>query len=336
MSSRAPAEIPVIDLAGLAGGAPDAAVAAIAAQIREAALGTGFFYVRNHGVPADAVRDAFEANRRFHAMPLEEKEKVRRNQWHRGYSPVGASTLKASARFEAASRANQLEAISIRHEVDPAHPDYQRKPLQGPNLWPADPEFRRAIQRFDSALRGLGLRLLHPFALAVGEARDFFDPFFAPPTTNLRVIHYPPAPPQRPEDQFGIHPHTDYGFMTILAQDDVGGLQVRRVDGSWIDAVYIPDTFIINVGDALARWTNDVFNSTPHRVISPSESRDRYSIGHFFDPSLDAVISCLRRFTDAANPPHHEPIRYGDYFAMRLDANHPDGVKARQAAALAG
>ena len=318
-----PAEIPLIDIASLLQDGSDAAVAAIAGQIEKAARGTGFFYVSGHGVAAEVVEAAFDANRRFHALPLEEKMKIKRNAWHRGYSPIGVSTLKSSARFEAAKRPNQLEAVSVRHEVDPSHPDYEKKDLQGPNAWPEQPWFKPAIQRYDAALHALAQKLLHPFAVAVGERRDFFDSYFRPATSNLRVIHYPPGAPRRPEDLFGIHPHTDYGFMTILAQDDVGGLQVRRVDGTWIDAVYIPETFIINVGDILARWTNDVFNSTPHRVISPAESRDRYSIGYFFDPRLDAEIRCLPRFQQA-EPSKYEPIRYGDYFAMRLDLNHPN------------
>ncbi len=325
-------EVPVIDIGAMVESGSDAAVAAVASQIRVAALGTGFFYVSNHGVPADAVADVFEANRRFHALPIEEKLKIKRNLWHRGYEALGSSTLKSSARFEAARKPSQLESISIRHELDLGHPDYERKPLQGPNQWPADPWFKQVVQRYDTDVRQLGLKLLHPFAMAVGEKRDYFDRFFSPPTTNLRVIHYPPAAPMREEDTYGINPHTDYGFMTILAQDDVGGLQVRRVDGTWIDARYIPGTFIINVGDVLARWTNDVFNSTPHRVISPTHSRDRYSVGHFFDPNIDALIECLPSFQGQGKPVRHESIRYGDYFAMRLDANHPDRVGAPKAA----
>jgi isopenicillin N synthase-like dioxygenase len=336
MSQPSTAEIPVIDLSRMLADPSDANVEDVARQIERAARGTGFFYIRNHGIAPEVVQAAFDAKRAFYARPLEEKMAIARNAWHRGYSPIGVSTLKSSQRFAAATKPNQLESFSVRQEVAPDHPDYERRPLQGPNQWPAEPpSFKPAIQAYDTALRELGLKLLHPIAVAVGERRDFFDSFFEPPTSNLRLIQYPPAPPRREEDLLGIQPHTDYGFITILAQDNVGGLQVQRVDGSWIDAVYIPDTFIINVGDALARWTNDVFNSTPHRVISPTESSSRSSIGYFFDPSLDAVIECLPQFCES-EPAHYEPIRYGDYFAMRLDANHPNrkaaGVKAEAAA----
>jgi isopenicillin N synthase-like dioxygenase len=321
MASERKAEIPVIDIGDLVRDGSDQAVAKVASQIYEACTGSGFFYLANHGVAPDIVAEAFEANRRFHALPLEEKLKLKRNKWHRGYVPVGGNTAYSSQRFETARRPNQLESFNARHEVEPDHPDYMKKPLQGPNEWPADPSFKPAFKAHDTATRELGLKLLHPVAVAVGEKRNYFDKFFAPPSTNLRMLHYPPGPAVRPEDLFGAHPHTDYGFLTILAQGDIGGLQVQRHDGSWIDATPIPGTFVVNVGDMLARWTNDRFNSTPHRVIPPAQSVDRYSMAMFFDPNVDAVITCLPQFVTATQPAKYETIRYGDYYAMRLDSN---------------
>jgi isopenicillin N synthase-like dioxygenase len=314
-------EIPVIDIGALVATGDEGAVADVAAQIRAACLGSGFFYLANTGVALDVVAGALDANRRFHALPLEQKIKLKRNTWHRGYVPVGGNISTSSQRFQAARLPNQIESFNARHEVDPAHPDFKVKALQGPNEWPDDPAFKLAFQRYDAAVRDLGLKLLHPVAVAVGERRDFFDRFFSPPSTNLRMMHYPPSPPVRPEDMFGIHPHTDYGFLTILTQDSVGGLQVQRPDGSWIDAPRIADTFVVNVGDMLARWTNDGFNSTPHRVISPPVSVDRYSMAMFFDPNVDAQISCLPQFVGQGEEPKYPPIRYGDYYSMRLDTN---------------
>ncbi len=123
----------------------------------------------------------------------------------------------------------------------------------------------------------------------------------------------------------GIQSHTDYGFLTILAQDEVEGLEIRRLDGSWIRAPRIASGFIVNVGDALARWTNDAFNSTPHRVVADAEGRDRYSIAMFFDPDIEAEIRCLDGFTQDGEG-QYEPIRYGVYFQNRLDSNFPDRV----------
>lgn len=314
-------DIPTIDLGDLLTAPNLETHERIADEVFTACTTHGFFYVSGHGVGADLISDAFEANRRFHARPVAEKLALKQNRWHRGYQPLAASKLVSQARFEAAKTPNQLESFFIRHEVAPDDPTYESAPLQGPNQWPDDPWFVDVVRRYDAATRDLGLALLPAFSIAVGEAPDFFGSYFAPPATALRLIHYPASPGSADDDHFGIHPHTDYGFLTILAQDEIGGLQIRTVDGDWIDAPARPGCFILNVGDALARWTNGRFNSTPHRVVNPSAERSRYSIGMFFDPNLDARIEPLLRFVDAKALP---PIRYGDYFAMRLDANYPD------------
>ena len=319
-------EIPLIDISPLlAGGA--GAVERVGHQVREACLGTGFFYVVGHGVDAGLIEEAFRQNRLFHARPLEEKLRIKLNHWHRGYQPFATSTLKSSARFAPTALANQLESFFLRHEVSEHEPGYGEKELMGPNQWPDDPVFHDVVSRYDAATRELGLSLLPALSVAVGERPDFFDSYFDPPATGLRLIHYPAMAPDHPPELLGIQPHTDYGFLTILAQDEVGGLEIQRVDGSWISAPSVPGSFIINAGDALARWTNDTFNSTPHRVVANAEGRDRYSIGMFFDPNVDATIRCLDSFAQASGA-KYEPIRYGAYFRMRLDANYPDRTPA--------
>ncbi|WP_366555104.1 isopenicillin N synthase family dioxygenase [Aquibaculum sediminis] len=318
-----PPEIPIIDVSDMLANNDASARSRVAAQIENACTGTGFFYVSGHGVPGGLIKEAFEANVRFHEKPMEEKLRIKQNKWHRGYQAFASSTLKSSARFPAARHPNQLESFFLRHEVAEDHPDFMNKPLQGPNQWPDDPWFVDVVKRYDEAVRRLGHQLLPAFSLAVGEDEGFFGKLFDPPSTTLRLIHYPPAPETREEDLYGIYPHTDYGFLTILSQDDVGGLQIQRVDGTWIDAPYIPDTFILNIGDILARWTNDKFNSTPHRVINKSSNRDRYSVAMFFDPNLESTVSTLPRFADAQTN-KYEDIRYADYFTLRLDANYPD------------
>lgn len=319
--------IPLIDVEEMLRDRTVAAQERIAAQIYDACTSVGFFYLSGHGVSQQEIDDAFEANRRFHGRPLDERLALKQNQWHRGYQPFASSKLVSSERFEAARNPNQMESFFVRHEVEPDHPDFERKPLQGPNRWPDDPWFVDVVRRYDTASRELGLALLPAFAIAVGEAPDFFSRRFSPPATALRLIHYPPSPKTAPEDLFGIHPHTDYGFLTILAQDDVGGLQVRTVAGEWIDVAYRPECFVLNIGDILARWTSGRFNSTPHRVINKSDQRSRYSIGMFFDPNLETVVEPLPWFADNGAAVA-EPIRYGDYFVMRLDANYPDRVEA--------
>ena len=338
MPQNVTAEIPIIDI-GLLGGPgvqypislPStalelAALEAAVEAVREACFNNGFFYIANHGISEELIQSAFEANRRIHRLPVAEKSAIKLNRWHRGYQPFASSTLKSSQHFAPARHPNQLESFMIRHEVDPSAPGYMVKDLSGPNQWPEDPWFRDVIIRFNAAVTALGHRMLKLLSMAAGEAPDWFDRFFVPASTCLRLIHYPPAPAMRPDDLFGIHPHTDYGFLTLLTQDDIGGLQVRRPDGTWMEAAPVPGTFILNVGDALERWTNNRFCSTAHRVINASTDRDRYSIAMFFDPHVDAEIECLPRFVEEAGSAHYAPVRFGDYFTNRLNANFPDRV----------
>jgi isopenicillin N synthase-like dioxygenase len=320
--AAAPAGIPTIDLGRLNAPGDPAALQALGDEIRRASETAGFFYIAGHGIPPQLVEDVFEANRRFHALPQAQKDALRQNRWHRGYMGFGDTKLTSSAKFAAARRPNRMESFMLRHEVGPQHPDFLAgKPLQGPNQWPADPWISGAIRRYNASVVDLGMRLLPAFSVAAGEEPDFFSRFFAPPSTALRLIHYPPSPADRPEDLYGSHPHTDYGFLTILAQDEVGGLQVQGFDGRWIPAPPMGDNFVVNIGDAFARWTNEAFRSTPHRVINPTTDRDRYSVAMFFDPNLDADVSCLPRFC-RDTPAKYEPVRYGDYYAGRLDANY--------------
>ena len=311
-------EIPIIDIG--------ADIDTVAGQIRSACLDTGFFYISNHGVAEELIDATLAANQSFHARPLQEKLKLRLNRWHRGYEAFATSTLLASTRFAPAKTADQLESYTVRQEVMPDDPGYGVKEMMGPNPWPDDPAFRDIVGRYDEAVRALGLRLLPAFSVAVGERPSFFSDQMVPPTTALRLVHYSPSLKLGPEDHYGIQPHTDYGFITILAQDDIGGLAVRGVDDRWINARRIPGTLIINIGDVLARWTNDVFNSTPHRVRNKSTRHSRYSLAMFFDPHVDTVVRCLDGFHDDAVPQKYKPIRYGEYLLGRLNINHPSGL----------
>ncbi len=166
-------------------------------------------------------------------------------------------------------------------------------------------------------------RLVPRGSRAVGKRPDFFDAFFDPPGSTLRLVHYPPTPLLRPDDFMGIYPHTDYGFITILAQDDVGGLEIHRLDGAWVEAPHLPGAFVVNIGDVFARWTNDVFNSSPHRVINKSTDRDRYSVAMFLDPNHGQTIGCLDSFVGDGSAPKYPPITYAAYYQARMDINHP-------------
>ncbi len=314
--------LPVIDMERLGACSGDGGLQDTAAAIRSACQDAGFFYLEGHGIDAVSITAAFEANRKFHAQPLPIKQQIAYNRWHRGYLGFGGAQLKASSRYKPASAPNLMESFFLRHEVAADHPDrLEGRPLQGPNQWPADPGFKTAISRYDFILRDLGLRLLPAFSVAIGQDPTFLQQYFNPPSTALRLNHYPPNPAKGGEEAFGSHPHTDYGFLTLLLQDNVGGLEVEGDRGKWFPVPYRPNAFVVNIGDIFARWTNDVFRSTPHRVINKSADRDRYSIAYFFDPNLEAVIDCFPAFRETGVS-KYEPIRFIDYFTGRLDANY--------------
>ena len=287
----------------------------LARQFDAAFSGIGFCYLSDIGVPAELVDAVFAASRRFHAQSRAAKDAIAMNRFHRGYMAPKTSILETSS-VARVTRPNDSESFMLMHDVAPDDPRYGR-PLDGPNQWPDLPGFRQAVEAYEQAMHGFCLRLLRPLALALGMPRDWFAPFFAQPTTFLRLLHYPPQAREAPDDAFGSAPHTDYGFITILAQDDRGGLEVRCRDGTWLAAPPIAGTLVVNVADMLARWTNGRWQSTPHRVKNLSGA-DRYSIPYFFDMSMDNVVAGLPTCPGDAEP----PVRYGDYLMERLNRNY--------------
>jgi isopenicillin N synthase-like dioxygenase len=304
--------LPIIDFAG-------AGDEAIAAQLDAAFSGIGFCYFRGIGVDPALVDGVFTASRRFHALPRSAKDAIAMNRFHRGYMAPKSSIIETSS-VARVTRPNDSESFMLMHEVRSTDPRFGR-PLDGPNQWPDLPEFRPDVEAYEQAMRGFCLRLLPALAIALGLPRDWFARHFQQPTTFLRLLHYPPRPIDAPDDAFGSAPHTDYGFITILAQDDRGGLEVRRRDGIWLKAPPIPGTWVVNVADMLSRWTNGRWQSTPHRVKNVS-GRDRYSCPYFFDVSMDTVVEVLPTCQGPDDPPKFAPVRYGDYLLERLDRNY--------------
>lgn len=324
-------EIPILDVAGLHDGGLDG-VMAVAGELRGYLENVGFLYIRGHAVPRASVEAVRDAGRRFHALPLEEKLKIKMDRNFRGYIPINTSTIVTSS-VAKVTKPNQSESLMLMHEVaadDPAA--LAGKPLQGPNQWPDEalvPGFRATMEAYVAQMSALGRQMLDAITLALGMPRGAIAPPFERPTTFLRLLHYPT---QREEDGlFGSAPHTDYGFITLLAQDDVGGLEVKNKAGDWIAAPPIPDTFVMNVGDILARWSNDRFVSTPHRVINRS-GRERYSQPFFFDPHMDTSIAVLPSCVASGEQAKYAPVIYGDYLMERIDKNYQGRSKPASAA----
>ena len=305
--------IPVIDVAPLAG--PGAA--ATAAEIGRACREVGFFYVAGHPV-APALSDAvFAAARAFFAQPEEAKRAVLYSAaGNRGYVPMRGEALDPG-------RAPDLkEAFNIGLDLAPEDPAILSGALfRAVNLWPPVPGFRDTMLAYFAACHDLG-RLLHrAFALDLGLPAGFFDDKLDRPMAVLRLLHYPPAPPTPEHGQLGAGEHTDYGCVTLLATDGVGGLQVRTRAGDWIDAPHVPGAFVCNIGDCLMRWTNDIYRSTPHRVVSPA-GRERFSVAFFLDPNPEAEIACLPGCATPDRPARYAPIRGDAFLLSRLSPTY--------------
>ena len=314
------AKLPEIDVSPALSGTPSG-IEQVGREIRAASENIGFYAILGHGIPVDLRAGIFEANARFHALPTDRKLEVTLNPFFRGYQPLEGSTLKIST-VETTTKPNQSESFFIRHEVQTTDPDYG-EPVQGPNQWPHGlPGFREAVLAYHDAMREMMTALLPAYAFAMEQDINEFRSLFSPPSTIVRMLHYPPHDQPRGNGVFGIAPHTDFGFVTVLAQDGVGGLEYKPRGGDWTPVPVIDNAFVVNSGDAVPRFTNGHFASTPHRVINTSSEHSRYSVGFFFDPSLDTVIEPLPGFggSDDASP----PVRFRDHLVERLDANYPE------------
>ena len=319
-----PVQLPIVDFGG--GLSDPGRHGAIAKAIDDAFRGVGFCYFVNTGVPQALMDRLFAASKRFHALPQERKAALAINEFHRGYMAPNTSLIETSSVVKV-TRPNYSESFMHMHEVPENDPRFG-SPLNGPNQWPSElPDFRVDVEAYVGALNAFGVALLRVIAIALDLPPDALEPYFKHPTTFLRLLHYPPQPPTADNETFGSAPHTDYGFLTILMQDMSGGLAVRNTDGTWLQATPIPGSYVVNVGDMLARWTNGRWQSTPHLVRNVSGG-DRYSCPFFFDPDMDAVIGALPSCVGPNNPPRFPPVRYGDYLMERLNRNYDYRKKA--------
>ncbi len=320
--------IPVIDAGPAFRGEPGGLDAA-ARQMRRACESVGFFYLAGHGVPQAVIDAAFRVSREFHALPLEEKLRLKLNENNIGYLPVNESMQRAST-VHKATRPNFNESFFISHDRGAEHPDVLAgKPLRGRNQWPEGHDgMRTAMVRYFKTMEGIGEGLLPVLARSLDMPDGFFAPFFANEAQiNLRFLHYPPQDTDD-DEQFGQGPHTDNSFITFLAREEVPGLAVRLPSGEWLAPPVIPGTFLVNLGNMMKRWSNDRFLSTPHGVLNDSGT-DRYSIAFFYSPNPDSVIECLPSCAGPGNPPRYPPAVYRDLVLEFYSANyfHQAGYK---------
>ncbi|HEX2943855.1 MAG TPA: 2-oxoglutarate and iron-dependent oxygenase domain-containing protein [Rhodopila sp.] len=318
---RAPSEetIPVLDLGAYLAGEPGADQR-LAEELRWASEHVGFYFIRNHGVDQALIDAAFHEAARFHAQPLDEKLKLLINKDQIGYLPIGGAKMRSSD-VNNNTRHDLNEALFIRRERTAEDPDViAGKPWRGLNQWPtALPGFRETILAYWNRMERLGQSMLPLYDLALGMPKGWFRERFEGAHINLRLSHYPSVPYE--DNQFGIAPHTDSGFITFLPYSDVPGLEILTVTKKWIPVPDLPETFLVNTGDILYQWTNRRFRSTPHRAINRS-SRERYAIPFFYDPNTDVTIECLPGCSGPDNPPRYPARTFGEYYAWFVKMNY--------------
>jgi isopenicillin N synthase-like dioxygenase len=305
--------IPVIDLAPLRTGG-EAGLALVAAELGAACRGVGFFYVVNHGVPAALRQDAFARSRAFFAEPMSAKLDVAMAKvgGNRGYAAYMAEALDPTQGFD------KKEAFNVGLDLAPDDPGlHGGEPFRALNAWPATPGFRETMLAYFDACLALGVDLHRAFAHDLGLPEHFFAAKLQRPLATLRLLRYPPEP----EGEIGAGAHTDYGNITLLATDGVGGLEVRTREGDWLDAPAVANAFVVNIGDCLMRWTNDVYVSTPHRVVSRGAG-ERYSLAFFLDPHPLARVEAIPSCVTAGERPKYPPILCHDYLRERFAATY--------------
>ena len=307
--------LPIIDLTDLRS-EDQAARRAVASALGAACRNVGFFYVKNHGIPDGVARGIFDAARTLFAQPPAEKEtlSIKRSPHNRGYVGV------AGERLDTRASPDQKEAFNIGFDLPADDPEVLAgKPFRGVNLWPDIPGWRDQVLAYYDACMTLQLTIHRGFALDLGVPEDFFADKMNRPIATLRLLHYP-AGEAVEGAEIGAGQHTDYGNVTILATDGVAGLQVQRRDGVWLDAPHIDGAFVCNIGDCLMRWTNDVYVSTPHRVLRPRA--ERYSVAFFADANPDAVVETLPTCLAPGEVPRYPAITCADYLRERLTATY--------------
>ena len=321
--------IPELDVSAYLAGEPGA-LEALAGELRHALENIGFYYLTGHNVPLELIEATFDAAKRFHAQPLDDKLALRANEHNVGYMPVNSSVSRAS-QVEKARKPNLVEAFFLKRDMPADHPDVlSNKRYRCMNQWPADdavPGFRETAVAYMNAIEALCHKMLPVYALALDLPKDFFDKPFEDPQYTLRLSHYPPAD-VGDDDQYGLAPHTDSSFLTMLAQADLPGLSIRMPSGNWVDVPVIKGALVVNSGDLMRRWTNHRFLSTPHRAINRNPGADRYAIPFFFDCSIDYPMACLPTCQGPDNPPKYEPISYMDYMLWFTRKNY-DHVRSK-------
>ncbi len=299
--------IPILDLGPLVTGDPEAA-AELGVELRRALTEIGFFFVVNHGIPWELIERVYGAAADLHALPTDHLDTIAMDAEHGGYLTYAGGTSYASD-IAGEVRTPNLNAAFFVH----------RGGYRLGNQWPDLAGFQALVDTYMDAATDLARRLLPVLAASLDLEPQHFDPHFDDPSVTLRLSHYPSVDYGRHD--WGLAPHTDSSIFTLLPANDVPGLEIRPAGHDWIVPPALPESFLINAGDMLKRWTNNRFRSTAHRARNESGG-DRYAIPFFFGARDDAPIEALPTCVGPDDPPRHEPITYGDYQRWFLNRNY--------------
>ncbi|MBT4908132.1 MAG: isopenicillin N synthase family oxygenase [Rhodospirillaceae bacterium] len=309
--------VPVIDIAPYLNGADG-----VVGQVRDACEGIGFFAITGHGVEPEIIDSLRRTAKSFFARPADEKATVHHADpaLPRGYRAIGDEGLAYGSGEE-----TPPDLKEVFHMGPPDFPDTDYFTCDAAaahfieNVYPGQPaDFRAAASSYYRRLETLGQTIEEIFARALDLPDEFFRKYTDRQIGALRIIRYPPLATTPLPGQLRAGTHTDYGtFTLLLSEDRPGGLEVRTREGNWIAVPTPADSFVVNIGDLMMRWTNDRFVSNPHRVAIPPEdagdNSDRLSVVFFHHPNYDAEITCIPTCTDADNPPKHQPVFSGPY-----------------------
>ncbi len=324
MSNLKSQTVPVIDLAPYFGDDHDGRLE-VAKAVRETCEETGFLVVTNHGVDLVLQERVFAVCRQFFDLPLEEKQRASGVDTPLlGYNMLGSQRIGYSLGVE--TPPDLMESYSIgREDVDEQDPYFTSKvgrQVFPPNIWPHQPAgFRTVFKQYYDAMDSLAAKIMEIMALALGLPTNFFANKIDKSLNLLRTLNYPAMEETPLPGQSRIGAHTDYGILTIVLPDRPG-LQVERSPGVWEDVPFVPGSLQINIGDLMARWTNDRWNSTMHRVLPPTSedtNKRRMSIAHFLMGNYDALIETLPTCLEEGQSPHYPPISAGDHMFEKIN-----------------
>jgi isopenicillin N synthase-like dioxygenase len=302
---------------------------AVVERLDEVCRTVGFVRISGHGVPDALIADMLATATAFFDLPAAQKAAYRPPSAavNRGYAPIGSEALAYSLGADGVVP-DLFEAFNIGVEGwPPGDPYYEAEAerMFAPNIWPAQPaRMREVLTAYFAAMTTLAASLMSLFARALELPPDYFASRTGRAANVMRTNHYLRAPgsPDPAPSQLRMGAHTDYGACTILLADDVDGLEILGPDGAWHGVRPEPGTFVINVGDLLAQWTNDRWRSTLHRVVPPPAGRSgparRRSVAFFHEVNHDVVVECLPTCVSAANPARYAPVTAGEHLMAKL------------------